>query len=153
MEYINKNKFKKVYVVDINQFYLNECKKRYPNLSDILITLKKDLMNLDPLPNVNLLIANLLIEYVGYYHFTKAVVKANPNYVSCVIQFDNGESYVSQTQYLSEIHKLDEVHQYINEEELVNAMKSVNYSFIDKIEFKLKNSKKFLRLDFIKNHL
>ena len=68
MEYINKNKFKKVYVVDINQFYLNECKKRYPNLSDILITLKKDLMNLDPLPNVNLLIANILMSSYIFVH-------------------------------------------------------------------------------------
>ena len=39
--------------------------------------------------------ANLLVEYIGYECFQRIVGLVNPLYVSCIIQINTGESFVS----------------------------------------------------------
>ena len=53
----------------------------------------------EKLPQVDILIANLLIEYIGYEWFKKVVTVTKPIYVSCIIQvlesrFPNGKKLV-----------------------------------------------------------
>ncbi|KZX12621.1 hypothetical protein MBORA_11050 [Methanobrevibacter oralis] len=55
----------------------------------------------------------------------------------------------SQTRYLSKLAEVRHIDGRISK----LLSKVLIYSFIDKIEFKLRNSKKFLRLNFIKSHL
>ena len=65
---------------------------RYKNLDEILKCINIDITNeADLLPEAELLIANLLIEYIGYDAFSNALMKVNPQYVSCVIQMNETE--------------------------------------------------------------
>lgn len=70
LEHIDINKIEKVYGIDVNNQYLEICKSRYKNLKGILECLSVDLTasNLE-LPTVDLIVANLLIEYIGYECF------------------------------------------------------------------------------------
>ena len=47
-----------------------------------------------------MVIANLLIEYIGYDCFQKAIVQTSPKYVSCIIQINMEDSWVSDSPYL-----------------------------------------------------
>ena len=70
LEHIDREKIKCVYGVDINQKYLNECSKRYTELDSIFQPVCVYLSDLDlKLPYADLLVANLLIEYIGYECF------------------------------------------------------------------------------------
>lgn len=67
-------------------------RERYPQLSDELQCLHLDLVNdEEQLPQAQLVIANLLIEYIGYPAFQRAVLQIGPEYVSCVIQINTDE--------------------------------------------------------------
>ena len=74
LEHIDKEKFEKVYGVDVNQNYLDECQRRYCELADVFVPVCVDLLSEGlQLPNAELLIADLLIEYIGYACFQKVV--------------------------------------------------------------------------------
>ena len=149
LEHINKDEFKSVYGVDINQNYLNECKRRYSALGDVFKLICADLSD-DAilLPCVDLLIANLLIEYIGYECFQKVVKKVKPKYVSCIIQINTETSFVSDSPYLHVFDRLDEVHHQIEEESLIICMNEVGYSKVLIVEKNLPNGKKLVRIDF-----
>ena len=152
LEHIDPAKFVKVYGVDINAGYLEETKNRYKVLSGILECLCLDLVNeSDKLPNSDLLIANLLIEYIGYEAFQKAVKKIDPKYVSAVIQINTDtKNWVSDSPYLHAFDRLDEVHHQMEENALTDAMSAVGYSFISKDAKELPNGKALVRLDYKK---
>lgn len=70
LEHIDKKKTKKVYGVDVNQSFLLECKKRYQEFGDVFEPICADLLeNGLQLPCADLLVANLLVEYIGYECF------------------------------------------------------------------------------------
>ena len=150
LEHVSKDKYKTVYGVDINEEYLCEVDKRYPQLQGVLKCLKIDLINeADKLPEAQLVIANLLIEYIGYPAFQKAVQKIDPEYVSCVIQINTDTAqWVSDSPYLHAFDRLDEVHHQMEEEALENAMKEIGYSLINRSIETLPNGKALVRMDF-----
>jgi hypothetical protein len=148
LEHINNQVINRVYGIDINEKYLNTCKKRYPELEGILETLCKDLTQDIELPYADLLVANLLIEYIGYEYFQKAVKKVNPKYVSCIIQVNTNDSFVSDSPYLHVFDRLDEILHPVEESGLVEAMRNINYKKDRLQERKLPNGKKFIRIDF-----
>ena len=89
LEHIQKDKFKKVYGIDVNSSYLQAVVHRYPELNGLLECLCIDLIDeTNKLPKADMVIANLLIEYIGYECFQKAVRRVNPKYVSCIIQIN-----------------------------------------------------------------
>ncbi len=150
LEHVSKDKYKTVYGVDINEEYLCEVDKRYPQLQGVLKCLKIDLINeADKLPEAQLVIANLLIEYIGYPAFQKAVQKIDPVYVSCVIQINTDtKQWVSDSPYLHAFDRLDEVHHQMEEDALENAMKEIGYSLIHESSETLPNGKALVRMDF-----
>ncbi len=82
LEHIDKSKIKKVYGIDVNQDFLIECKNRYTELGDVLETICTDLLDDDlQLPYSELLVANLLVEYIGYECFQKVVGLVKPLYI------------------------------------------------------------------------
>ncbi|MDO5139285.1 MAG: methyltransferase type 11 [Oscillospiraceae bacterium] len=98
LEHIDPEKFDRVYGIDINPLYLEAIGKRYESLSGRLECLCLDLTSeSDRLPHAELVIANLLIEYIGCDAFREAVAASAPVYVSCMIQIneDTGESWVA----------------------------------------------------------
>lgn len=128
LEHVDTEKLNKVYGVDINQEYLTITKKRYENLSDTLDCLCIDLVSeAEKLPQVDMLIANLLIEYIGYECFKKVVTVTKPVYVSCIIQVNVDDSFVSESPYLHAFDGLVSVHHQMAKQELQNSMNEIDY--------------------------
>lgn len=151
LEHIN-SQFEKVYGVDINREYLEECRKRYPQLEGILELLCVDLMtDIQQLVHADLVVANLLMEYIGYECFQKVILKVKPQYVSCIIQINTDTSFVSDSPYLHVFDDLDRVHHQMEEQPLIDAMKNIGYQVELQSEGPLPNGKKLVRLDFQKS--
>ena len=151
--HVSRDKFKRVYGVDINAEYLTQTQRRYPQLSGVLECVQLDLVNeCEKLPKAQLVIANLLIEYIGYEAFKKALQKISPEYVSCVIQINTDtKNWVSDSPYLHAFDRLDEVHHQMEETVLENALVETGYHKILNSCEELPNGKALVRLDFEKN--
>ena len=149
LEHVDKTRIRKVYGVDVNKDFLDECKARYTELDGVFEPIHADLLsdNLQ-LPTSQLLIANLLVEYIGYECFGKVVGLVNPKYVSCIIQINTGDSFVSDSPYLHAFDCLDEVHHQMEEKELTECMENMGYTVQKVAEKDLPNGKKFVRIDF-----
>ncbi len=149
LNHIDPNRIQKVYGVDINDVYLQECVKRYPELNLIFTPIRADLQKKDEiLSKADIVIANLLIEYIGYTSFQRIVHQVNPYYVTCVIQINTDSGFVSDSPYLHVFDGLDEVHHQICERELSKTMLEIQYVLLCKEERWLPNEKKLLRLDY-----
>ena len=155
LEHVSPDKFRKVYGVDINADYLRAVSQRYTELSGVLECLQIDLINeAEKLPQAQLLIANLLVEYIGYGAFQQAVLQTAPQYVSCVIQINtDAEQWVSESPYLHAFDRLDEVHHQVEEDALKAAMNETGFSLILQETCSLPNGKALVRLDFKKNEV
>ena len=152
LEHVERKKYCAVYGVDINEEYLRVVERRYADISDVLRCLKIDLINeSDKLPHAGLVIANLLIEYIGYEVFMNALVNVDPDYVSCVIQINTDtKQWVSDSPYLHSFDRLDEVHHQMEESALDAAMNEIKYTKILSHKEPLPNGKALLRLDYNK---
>lgn len=149
LEHIDPQKLQKVYGVDINRAYLRECAARYPELKGVLECICADLTAPDAaLPHAELVIANLLVEYIGYPCFQRAVTRIRPAYVSCIIQINVDDSFVSDSPYLHVFDGLAQVHRQMREGELTAALESVGYRLTTTAEHPLPNGKKLVQLDF-----
>ncbi|MBP3268060.1 MAG: methyltransferase type 11 [Ruminococcus sp.] len=153
LEHLGTDKFRRVYGIDINVDYLRAVSQRYTQLSGILECLHIDLINeAEKLPQAQLLIANLLIEYIGYGAFQRAVWQTAPQFVSCVIQINTDEEqWVSESPYLRAFDRLDEVHHQMEEKALTAAMNEIGYSLILQESYPLPNGKALVRVDFERN--
>ncbi|MGN0336193.1 MAG: methyltransferase type 11 [Lachnospiraceae bacterium] len=152
LEHIDTEKYQAVYGVDINESYLQAVLDRYKNLDGMLKCLNLDIVNeADMLPEAELLIANLLIEYIGYDAFSNAVMKVNPQYVSCVIQMNETEKqWVSDSPYIHAFDRLDRVHCQMEKNKLTEKMNNIDYKLIKKSADVLPNGKRLIRLDYQK---
>lgn len=150
LEHIKKEKFERVYGVDINPSYLAETERRYPELSGVLLCLCVDLTEeADKLPKADMVIANLIIEYIGYDCFQKAIQCAAPEYVSCIIQIDTEEKWVSNSPYLHVFDGLEQVHHKVGGALLERSMFEIGYQLLRSLEIILPNDKKLVQMDFV----
>lgn len=153
LEHIRTEKYKAVYGIDINEGYLEKIRERYPMLGNVLRLMCRDLTSeADRLPKAELVIANLLVEYIGYQAFVEAIRPICPRYVSCVIQINGeAEKWVSESPYLHAFDRLDEIHHQMEENALEGEMNKIGYVCISKSASSLPNGKKLLRIDFAKS--
>jgi RimJ/RimL family protein N-acetyltransferase len=152
LEHIDTDKYRTVYGIDINEEYLKEAHKRHKDKEKVLRCLQLDIINeADKLPNAELVIANLLVEYIGYDAFKNAVSKIDPEYVSVVIQINTDtKAWVSDSPYLHSFDRLDEVHHQMEENELAECLDEIGYVKTGTEREDLPNGKAFVRLDFKK---
>jgi len=150
LEHVNQEKYKKIYGIDINKAYLAAVKERYSDLEDTLECRRIDIIDeSDRLPEAELVIANLFIEYVGYEAFKKGILKSGAKYVSCIIQINTDEeTWVSASPYIHVFDGLDAVHHQIDEKALTKAMNEIGYRPLKTDEHPLPNGKKLVMLDF-----
>lgn len=149
LEHIRKDKFKKVYGVDINSSYLQSSAQRFPDLEGILECICINLIDeADKLPKADMVIANLLVEYIGYSCFQKAIVQVKPKYVSCIIQINTEDNWVSDSPYLHVFDGLESVHHQIEKQMLENTMHEIDYRTVKTLEHMLPNGKKLVQIDF-----
>ena len=151
LEHIRHEKYTKVYGVDINEDYLKVVAERYAYLGDVLECLHVDLINeADKLPHTDLLIADLLIEYIGTEAFVNVVRKTSPKYVSCIIQINtDAENWVSDSPYIHAFDGLDAVHHQMDTLSLSSAMTDAGYRKGPEYTEALPNGKALVRLDFL----
>ena len=155
LEHVDKNMFSKVYAADINEEYLKTVSARYSSenmLGDVLECIHVDLMkDVSVLPSADLIIADLLIEYIGYNAFQNVVKQVEPTYLSCVIQINTDEEqWVSDSPYLHAFDRLDEVHCQMEAEKLISSMDQIGYKKLSQKTEPLPNGKALERIDFKK---
>ena len=149
LEHVDTEKYRVVYGVDVNAQYLEEAKKRYPNLEKVFQGVCLDLLTeSEQLPKAELVIANLLIEYIGYPTFQHVVKHVSPKYVSCIIQVNEGEEFVSDSPYLHAFDGLEAVHHQMETDCLSDALAEIGYHILQTEEYPLPNGKKLVRLDY-----
>ena len=79
LEHIHQSDFFKVCGVDVNAAYLQTVVQRHPELDGCLERPQVDLaVEVDRLPRADLVIANLLIEYIGCTCFQNAILTVGP---------------------------------------------------------------------------
>lgn len=144
---------KKVIGVDINEAYLNACVQRYPSLGDVFEPICVDItQDVSVLPKAEMIIANLFLEYVGYACFQKAVLQISPMVVSCIIQVNDTDEFVSDSPYLHAFDRLEEVLHEIDEPGCHQMMEAIGYVFTHKSIRSLPNGKHLMQLDYQKNN-
>ena len=151
LEHVDPEKYDRVYGIDINREYLQAAEERFAGLGEKLQLMCLDLTkDAGKLPEAELVIADLLIEYTGYAAFTAAVKQAGARFVSCVIQInpEEEETWVSDSPYLHAFDRLDEVHHEMQAGELAAAMEAEGYREILRESTDLPNGKKLMRMDF-----
>lgn len=150
LEHVRREKYDAVFGVDLNRAYLRAAAERYPNLDGVLRLLPLDLTkDAAKLPQAKLVIANLLIEYIGYAAFQAVIEQVRPRYVSCVIQInDDTKEWVSDSPYLHAFDGLDAIHCQMDPQALTTHMAEIGYSKILQTADPLPNGKQFLRLDY-----
>lgn len=149
LEHIRRDQFEKVYGVDINSAYLEAARRRHPDLDGLLECLQIDLTSeAEALPRAGLVIANLLVEYIGYECFQRVLRHVKPEYVSCVIQINTGEGWVSDSPYLHAFDGLDRVHHQMEPQALERALLQIRYRLVKTLEYSLPNGKKLIQMDF-----
>lgn len=149
LEHIGPGQFKAVYGVDINQQYLEECVRRYVNLGEAFRPICGDLTgDVGFLPHADLLIANLLIEYIGYDCFQKVILQVQPHVVSCGIQVNGAQNFVSDSPYSQVFDGLDSILHSVDEESLSVVMRRTGYHQALRKAWQLPNGKQLVRLDY-----
>ena len=138
---------KTIYAVDVNEEFLKRCAERFPALQDKLRLICCDLNQAD-LPPCELLICNLIIEYLGVDSFAALLQRLDFEITSCVIQKNHGNSFVSASEAALKLAPLGPFHHDIDEDELIAGLNFLK--LISRKRYELPNNKEFLRLDFVK---
>ena len=149
LEHAGKDKYETVYAVDINADYLRVIEQRF-GTGGVIKCLRADLTDEEcVLPQAGLIIADLLIEYIGCDAFARTVRAVSPEYVSCAVQINTDEKqWVSDSPYLHAFDGLDAVHHQMHPDELAAVMGSIGYRELLRGEDPLPNGKSLLRQDF-----
>ena len=133
-----------IYAIDINEDYLRHCGKKYTYLGDKLKLIQCDLHQA-VLPSCDLLICNLIIEYLGIESFAKLLERSQFKLASCVIQKNCGNSFVSASKTATKLEPLNSLHHDIEAEELI---KRLGRPVVLQKNYALPNNKEFVRIDF-----
>jgi len=151
LEYVDPEKYRIIYGIDVSREYLEACGKRFKSLGGGLVLIQADLSDETcVLPKTELVIANLFIEYIGISIFIKHLSKALPVFVSCVIQKNGDAGFVSDSPYMNSLEGISRLHRDIEKDKLIDSMNAVGYSLVLSQEYPLPGGKKLLRLDFKK---
>lgn len=140
-----------VYGYDINPDYLDACRNRYRDtFGDRLRLIEAGIDRSVRIERVDLLIANLIVEYVGVEEFV-AFAAANARSIgvlSCVLQRNDAAGFVSSTDYSSSFDGLASVSSDIDPGTLASAMSDAGFVALDRCEYPLPNGKTLVRQDF-----
>lgn len=152
LEHVRREKYDAVYGVDLNREYLHSAAARFPELDGVLRLLELDLTReAEKLPRAEFVIADLLVEYIGYEAFQRVLRQVAPLYVSCVIQINtDAEEWVSNSPWLHAFDGLDAIHHRMEPAALTGKMTELGYRTIAQTAAPLPNGKQLLRLDYVR---
>ncbi len=151
LDLINPATTDAVYGYDINADYLAACEARYRDgLGERLHLIESSIDRTLAIERVDLLIANLIIEYVGAEEFA-AFAAANAGAIgvlSCVIQRNDTAGFVSSTEYAASFDALATVSSDVDPETLDSALAAGGFAALGRYEYPLPNGKTLIRQDF-----
>ena len=155
LEYLSCKRFKNIYAIDINEEYLKECENKNSNL-ECLHTEKIDLSDtFVELPHVNMVIADLIIEFLGVDTFISQIKNQLINngksskplkIISCVIE-NKKDTFDSNSKYANELTGISNIWKSVDELGLIVKLAAINFDLDLKEVYTLGN-KEFIRLDF-----
>jgi len=149
LEHIHPDRTHKVYGIDISTDYLNACAQRFAALGDTLTLQCMDLTDgASCLPQAELVIANLLIEYVGVERFAQLIASARPAAVCCAVQASTDAGFVSASPCAAALQCLNAVHKDVEPGVLTAAMARIGYMHTLQEEYLLPNDKRMICMDF-----
>ena len=150
LEHASTEKYRKVYGIDINADYLKAASERYAYLGDVLELRKIDVVTeVDNLPQADLLIADLIVEYIGETALVEAVRKILPEYVSIIIQVNEEDTtWVSDSPYIHAFDGLDKIHHKLDEVWVSASITGLGYHKGPRFSEELPNGKTLVRIDF-----
>lgn len=149
LEHVDATSISTLYGIDINASYLQEAVRRFPQLEGVFIPLCIDLAKeAHKVPHCDLLIADLVVEYLGYDAFCHVVQAAQPPYISVVIQMQEAGSFVSNSPLKTAFDCLESILHPLSEEGLGKLLVSLGYRTIHAEKIGLSNLKWFLRFDY-----
>lgn len=139
-----------VYGIDVNTEYLQACARRFqPGFGKRLQLIEADVAaDSTHLPQAELLMANLVIEYIGTEIFCKKAAESQAKYISCVIQINVKNTFVSDSPYQTEFEEIGQFHHDVSEDELTTAFQAYGYQQVVREVTDLPNGKQFVRLDY-----
>lgn len=148
LEHIRPNTI--VYGYDINSYFLDECHRQHEYSNYKLILSKVDLA--DKKVHVNpcdILISNLVIEYIGKYNFIRIINKSHPTHISVVLQmtFDK-EKAISDSPYKNVLCHVSAIRTEIFPQNLTNILGSIGYHLVYSKMYEIDQYKSFIRMDF-----
>ena len=151
LDLINPGTTDAVYGYDINADYLAACAARYrDSLGERLHLVESSIDRTLAIERVDLLIANLIIEYVGAAEFA-AFAAANAGAIgvlSCVIQRNDTAGFVSSTEHAASFDALASVSSDVDPETLDSALAAAGFTAVGRYEYPLPNGKTLIRQDF-----
>lgn len=149
LDLVDPRQVQRVYGVDLNPEYLAACQKRYGGLDGCFVPLRVDLTDSSAaLPHADLVIANLLVEYVGCEVFAGRIGEIAPDVVCAVLQVSGREAFVSDSPYREAFDGLSDICREVDAPALTEALAGIGYRLLREAETSLPNGKLLLRLDY-----
>ena len=139
-----------VYGYDINRNFLDKCRNLYGNSNYKLILNEIDLTDKDlNICSCNIVISNLVVEYIGKYNFARIIKRCNPNYVSIVLQmtFDIDKA-ISDSPYKNILYNISAIRTEIFPQDLTKILDIIGYQLVFSKTYDIDAFKSFIRMDF-----
>ncbi len=148
LEHIKTNTV--VYGYDINIDFLNECQKIYGNLDYTLILNNIDLTSKDTkIELCDILIFNLVVEYIGMHNFIHIITKSKPTYISVVLQMTCGkDDVISDSPYKNILNNVLTIRTEVFPQDLTRMLELIGYQFQYSKTYKINPCKLFIRMDY-----
>jgi hypothetical protein len=151
LDLIDPSAVEAVYGFDINPDYLRACDARFREVfGERLHLVEASIDRALRIEPVDLLIANLIVEYVGGEEFG-AFAAANAGRIgalSCVTQRNDTAGFVSSTEYASAFDGLASVASDVDAQTLASVMAAAGFGVVLAREYPLPNGKTLVRHDF-----
>jgi hypothetical protein len=151
LEHIDPVCVRKVYGVDVSEDYLDACAQRFVSLGDALVLLRLDLKDeACRLPQADLVIANLLVEYIGADTFARLIASSRPAAVCCAVQQNVEADFVSVSPCADALQRIGDIHEDIAPETLAAALEDIGYRQVYREDVSLPNGKRLICMDFVR---
>lgn len=139
-----------VYGYDINRDFLNKCQNLYGNLDYDLILNNIDLTLKDVKINTcDILIFNLVVEYIGKHNFINIIKKNKPSYISVVLQITCGKNNaISDSPYKNIFNNVSTIRTEVIPQDLTNMLELIGYRFLHGKTYEINSFKFFMRMDY-----
>ena len=140
-----------IYGFDVNAAYLGACATRYgERFGERLRLVEVEIDRFTTIEPVELLLANLVVEYIGLDEFVGFVI-ANAESIgvlSCVIQRNGSTAFVSETEYAASFEPLASISSDIQPDALRASLIRAGLTTRARYEYELPNGKSLVRQDF-----